>query len=331
MQRRSSFAMRRLLGRVYSIGIYTGSSPLNLAPAKGIPNPVLTRDDIAGSLATFVADPFMLQVDGTWYMFFEVLNWRPGSRKGEIAFATSRDGFTWTYRRIVLAEPFHLSYPYVFECDDEYFMVPETAAAGAVRLYRAERFPDRWAFVGNLLTGPVHLDNSVFRHDDRWWMLTETDSTMGTLRLFHAVDLGGPWSEHPKSPLVAADPRIARPAGRVLSTSGRLIRFAQDCRLAYGSSVRALEITRLTTRDYEERELDVTPLLAGSGRGWNRSGMHHIDPHPLGDGSWIACVDGWSNHIRRPREIVRWAADHWPMRRSRSSATVTARPSGTPR
>src|SRR6266568_35288 len=300
-------AMTRLfLGRVYSIGILTGPSPFALATPAEIANPVLTRESIPGPLATFVADPFMIRVDGTWHMFFEVMTWRPGGKKGVIAHATSRDGRCWSYRQVVLAEPFHLSYPYVFEWGSEHYMVPESTAAGAVRLYRADPFPDRWVFVTNLLVGPVHLDNSIFRRNGRWWMLTATDPRRGTLRLFAASDLTGPWSEHPKSPVVAADLRTARPAGRVVSTPERLTRFAQDCRNDYGTGVRAFEITKLTIRDYEETALEPSPLLAGSGHGWNRSGMHHIDAHQLDDGTWMACVDGWSRRLRRPREIARW-------------------------
>jgi len=25
---------------------------------------------------------------------------------------------------------------------------------------------------------------------------------------------------------------------------------------------------------------------------WNGRSMHHLDAHPLADGSWVACVDG---------------------------------------
>jgi hypothetical protein len=239
------------------------------------------------------------------------MNWKPGSKKGVIALATSRDGFRWSYRRVVLEEPFHLSYPYVFEAGSEYFMVPETAAAGSIRLYRADPFPERWVFVTDLVTGPVHLDNSVFHREGRWWLFTETGPHCGTLRLFHAKELMGPWSEHPKSPIVTADSRIARPAGRIVSMSDRLLRFAQDCRSSYGTNVHAVEIKRITVRDYDEAEIDRQPILAGSGHGWNRSGMHHLDAHELDDGSWLACVDGWSKSVRRPREIVRWTADHW--------------------
>lgn len=301
----------RASGKVYSIGIYAGASPLALAPVAAAANPVLTRDSVTGVLTTFVADPFMIRVDGTWYLFFEAMAWRPRARRGEIAYATSRDGLHWSFRRTVLAEPFHLSYPYVFRLGSDFFMVPESCAAGAVRLYRADPFPDRWTLVKELLRGPVLLDNSLFDHDGRWWMLTQTAPAArgDTLRLFHAPAVTGPWREHPASPIVRGDARIARPAGRVLSTPSGLLRFAQDCRADYGMSVQALEITRLTPTEYQEVEVAGDAVLRGSGHGWNRVGMHHVDAHQLEDGSWLACVDGWCNRVRRPRELLRWAAD----------------------
>jgi hypothetical protein len=295
--------------KVFSIAMYTGPSPLELAPTAGVSNPVLTRESVTDHHSSFVADPFMIQVDGTWNMFFESLNW-VRARKGEIGLATSRDGIRWSYQGIVLAEPFHLSYPCGFEWCSDHFMIPESSAAGEVRLYRGDPFPRRWTHVATLLSGPVHFDSSVFRHDGRWWMFSETDSVRGTLRLYQAASLTGPWVEHPKSPIVENDLRIARPAGRVVSWSGRLIRFAQDCRGTYGRSVHALEIARLNPLEYEEVELGDTPVLAGSGRGWNRLGMHHIDAHPLADGSWIGCVDGWRYRMRRPGEMAIWARAH---------------------
>ncbi len=307
-------SLRRLVfGRVYSIGIYTGHSPLALAPGPGIRNPVLTRDNVTDVLATYVADPFMIKAGSAWYMFFEALTWRPGVKKGEIALATSTDGSTWAYRGIVLSERFHLSYPYVFRSGSDHYMIPESAMAASVRLYRADPFPDRWVFVKDLLIGSSFADSSMFERDGRCWILTQTGGSRNpSLRLFGAQDLMGPWREHPKSPIVTGNPRISRPAGRVLSTTTRLMRFAQDCRFEYGNSVRALEITSLTPREYEEREIHGGPILAGSGHGWNRSGMHQLDAHEVENGRWVACVDGWSNHVRRPREIFRWAADHLP-------------------
>ena len=298
-----------------SIGIFTGPSPLTVAAPEAIANPVVTRLDVTDMLASFVADPFMLRVDGTWHMFFEaarVTGLRAGERKGEIALATSRDGVRWAYQRSVLSEPFHLSYPYVFEWHSDIYMIPESYQAGAIRLYRAAPFPFRWLFVATLLTGPVFLDSSVFRHDGRWWMLTETSPGRrnDTLRLFHAAELHGPWAEHPRSPIVDGNPRISRPAGRVLSLPGRLLRFAQDCSSDYGTCVRAFEITRLTPRDYEEVACGRGPLLAGSGHGWNQSGMHHLDAHEREDGTWMACADGWTT-VPGPRQLAGWVRRRW--------------------
>lgn len=299
--------------------MYTGPSPLELKPVSKASNPVLTRDTPTDILSTYVADPFMIRHEDGWIMFFEVVNWRRGSRKGEIAYATSIDGLRWQYEGLALVEPFRLSYPYVFAAAGEHWMIPETGEAGAVRLYRADPFPGRWTLATELLTGGNYLDSSVFHHDDRWWMFSLTHQNLGTLRLFHAAELTGPWTEHRASPVVRADRRISRPAGRVVTWDGQPIRFAQDCRIAYGTAVQPFAITRLTVAEYAEEELGDAPLLTGTGSGWNRLGMHHVDAHQLANGSWLACVDGWTKKVRRLREVVRWAGDHVLERRSRAS------------
>jgi hypothetical protein len=277
---------------IWSIGIYGGPSPFHLAPLEGVTNPVLTRQDICGVPARFVADPFMVQVDGVWYMFFEVLN--EVTNKGEIGLAKSETGDSWTYQQIVLTEPFHLSYPSVFEFNGDYYMTPETLAADAVSLYRATDFPWRWSFVESLVKGSC-ADPSLFRFDGRWWMFTcSTPYQHDTLRLYLAEDITGPWREHPASPIIQSNKRCARPAGRVLILDDRIIRFAQDCVPNYGARLRAFEAFELTTSSYVEKENPNSPVLEASGEGWNSMGMHHVDAHPMNDGRWFACVDGLS-------------------------------------
>jgi hypothetical protein len=279
---------------VFSIGIYTGESPLNLRPAPNVRNPVLTRESVSDVPAVYVADPFMVQDGDAWHMFLEVLNGETG--RGEIALASSQDARHWTYRHIVLREPFHLSYPYVFRWENDYYMIPESYQANSVRLYKATRFPSEWSFATELLTGEGFEDSSIFRFNDRWWLfndLAQPPYYAGTLRLYSSDHLINGWAEHPQSPIVSNDPHIARPAGRVLIWNDRVIRFTQDCAPVYGIQVRAFELTELTTSAYHERELTPSPILQSSGKGWNESGMHHLDPHLQKDGSWLACVDGW--------------------------------------
>ena len=173
-------------------------------------------------------------------------------------------------------------------------MIPETLGAGEVRLYKSRDFPFDWQVVGSLIKGP-YADPSIFRSGDRWWMFAcDTPFTHQSLRLYSAPQLEGPWEEHPESPIVRNDTRIARPAGRVLTFDGRPIRFAQDCSRQYGDQVWAFEITHLTRGSYSER-LALPEAIIGAGiRGnWRTSRMHHIDAHASSAGNWIACVDGW--------------------------------------
>lgn len=280
---------------LWSIGLYAGSGPLALAPDPRVVNPVISRDDVTDISAGFVADPFLFRHGDDWFLFFEAFN--RATWLGEIGVATSRDLAHWEYQRIVLAEPFHLSYPFVFEWEGAQYMMPEVHKTRSIRLYRATQFPVEWTLVHTLMTGDRFADSTPFRHDGRWWLFTETSAGMkhDTLRLFHADDLLGEWTEHPMSPVVRDDPHSARPAGPVLSTPEGLLRFAQDCAPRYGLSVRAFAITTLTPTEYVEHEVPGNPILAASGSGWNEAGMHQVSAVQVEDGQWVAAVDGWAH------------------------------------
>lgn len=252
--------------------------------------PVLLAADVTDVPAQFVADPFMINVDSAWYMFFEVMNAQ--TNKGDIGLATSKDGVKWDYRQIVLSELFHLSYPYVFAVENEYFMVPESYEANSIKLYRAVSFPVRWEPVETILEGPW-VDSSVFFFKGLWWLFSNPVVPPNQiLELFYATSIVGPWHRHAMSPLINGNNRIARGGGRVILLDGKPVRFAQDCFPSYGTSIRAFEITVLTTSGYAERELEDSPILCPGSLSWNQSGMHHIDAHLTNNG-WLACVDGW--------------------------------------
>jgi len=274
---------------MWSIGIYTGDSLDRLAPAPGAENPVLSAREVTDVPAEFVADPFMVHTGGLWHMFFEVLNRQ--SRNGEIGHATSPDGLRWAYQGIVLREPFHLSYPHVFEWKGSFFMTPETLGPGEIRLYRGDPFPHRWSQVRWLLRERA-ADPTLCHHGGLWWMFfCPRPNQHDALELYFSTELGGPWRRHPRSPVVRGDERRARPAGRFLVQGGVVTRFAQDCHPRYGSRVRAFDVHELTPDAWREEERGV--ILEPTGAGWNGQRMHHVDAHPLPEGGWIACVDGF--------------------------------------
>jgi hypothetical protein len=275
---------------VWSIGIYAGASLSDLVPHPKAITPALSAQHVTDMPARFVADPFLVRKDGAWLMFMEVMN--AETRRGEIALARSADGVAWTYVSVVLREPFHLSYPYVFEAGGRFYMIPETLEPACIRLYAADPFPTRWSHVADLVQGR-YADSSIFHFGGRWWIFAcARPYRHDVLNLFSAPALDRGWEEHPMSPVMKDNNRAARPAGRVLAGKGGPIRFAQDCSPRYGTAVRAFHVTNLTTTSYAEAEFDTGPILGPGPESWNRLGMHHIDAHRMEDGSWLAAVDG---------------------------------------
>lgn len=273
----------------WTIGMYEGEDLFNLKPMQSVNNPILTAKNVTDIDAQFVADPFFIYKDKKYTMFFEMLNRE--TNQGDIGYAESLDGKKWTYRKKIIDEPFHLSYPYVFKFEDNYYLIPESYQDASVRLYKAISFPDQWQYMGNLLTGHAFIDPSIFRHQDKWWLFTyEWD---GMLNLFYADSLRGNWKPHPMNPIVKLNHKTSRPAGRVIIDNGKVFRFAQDGEDHYGKQVFAFEITELTEDSYTEKMI-TKPIIANTGTGWNAKGMHNIDLIRK-NGKWMAVVDGRDN------------------------------------
>jgi hypothetical protein len=244
--------------------------------------------------AKFVADPFLIKEGSLWYLFFEVCN--NETKQGDLAVATSKNTWKWNYEQVVIDEPFHLSYPYVFNWENDYYLIPESFEANSIRLYKADQFPTEWAFVTTLIEGRDYVDNSIAHFKNKWWLFSSVTSN-DTLFLFYADQLTGPWIEHPKSPIVEGNLHIARPSGRVLVYEDRLYRYTMDVNPPSGThEILAFEITDISPTNYSEIIVQEDPILKASGRGWNQQAMHQIDPVQVRSNLWIASVDGFGNY-----------------------------------
>lgn len=272
-----------------SIGIYLSESnePLNFSGGQ-INNPVLTKYDISDTKADFIADPFLIYENSTFYMFFEVFN--SITTKGQIGLAESNDGINWSYKQIVLNEPFHLAYPCVFKYNNDYYMIPDTGEIRSVRLYKANNFPYNWSYEKTIIDGWYLVDSTIFYYNGIWWLFTQSfiDSS---LHLFFSDSPLDIWTEHSQSPVISQDQNISRPGGNVIIYNNQIYRYTQDNYLSYGIQVWVFEITTLTRDDYKEKRVGNTPILKGFNN-WNKLGMHHISICRIDD-KWIAAVDGF--------------------------------------
>lgn len=285
----------------------------SLGPAPGASNPVVTACDVTDyGTVDYVADPFLLQTaPDEWHMFFEVNN-RKRCPTGVIGHAESDDGLSWRYDRVVLAEERHLAFPYVFEHDDQVYMIPERwnrSDPADLRLYTADRFPFEWTPVTTVISPERFLSDPVlFRHNDRWWIFVGTDDGTAELHAYHSPSIHADhWTPHTDNPVVRERPRAARPGGRPVVTDDGIVLLFQDCDGDYGRKVRAFEVLSLSPDTYRDREHADSPVLEPPARrlGWNSGRMHHLD-HVRTEWGWRCAVDG---NIAFGRSL--FGGDHW--------------------
>jgi len=210
---------------------------------------------------TFLADPFGLWRDGQLHVFVEAYDYR--TRHGVIDALAFDASLAPLSRRTVLREPWHLSYPFVFEAEGATWMAPEAHRSGAFTLYRAAAFPDRWEPALRLELDTPAVDPTLFRHDGRWWMAYSPSGSQaekqGRLHLAYADVLTGAWRTHPGNP-VRVDRASSRPGGTPFVHEGVLRLPVQDCVATYGAAIRLLTVFELTPdRFVAEASGPITP------------------------------------------------------------------------
>jgi hypothetical protein len=204
----------------------------------------------------FFADPHVISRDGEDFIFFEDYSFKAG--KGVISFVKIDRQGQASAPQLALEQPYHLSYPFLFQWNGDAYMIPETAQTNSVQLLRAKRFPDQWEPVLTLIEGYPIVDATLFEHAAGWFMFANISerggSTWDELFLFVADTPLGPWRPHPQNP-VKSDARSARPAGNLFRRGNRIIRPSQDCTNGYGSGIVFSEVEVLTDREYRERHI----------------------------------------------------------------------------
>ncbi len=104
------------------------------------------------------ADPILFTQNGDSYLFLELFDKR--ADKGKIAYCRLTDQGPTPFK-VVIDEPFHMSFPMVFEFDGDIYMLPETSSDKSLRLYRASAFPDKWELVQRFDTEGLYVDTVI--------------------------------------------------------------------------------------------------------------------------------------------------------------------------
>lgn len=202
--------------------------------------------------SVILADPFLFVKDGTLYLFYEHLTRWFGT--GRICMRSTKDLNKWTDEVDVLVEPFHLSFPYVFEDNGKVYMLPETGGDKSISLYEAvDKTLTKWRLVKKLMENVTPwYDSIIHKKDEKYYLFTGHDDNVKQVQhLFVADDLLGPYIEHPKSP-IAVGRDCGRNAGSLIEYNECLFRPAQVCKTSYGEQTTIMKIEELSPKDYSE-------------------------------------------------------------------------------
>jgi hypothetical protein len=201
----------------------------------------------------YYADPFPFRWRDKTYLFVEEFAYATG--RGCISVSEIHEDGSATTPRPVLEEPYHLSYPFVFEQGGQIWMIPESGAARGVYLYRAEAFPFMWKRETCLIDDSQLYDVSLMRHGGRLWLFACErawhSSSWDVLTLFHSDRLEGEWRPHRHNP-VLIDASTSRPAGAPFGWYRDQLRPAQDCSTGYGAAISLCRIDTLSPDAFAE-------------------------------------------------------------------------------
>lgn len=197
---------------------------------------------------TWAADPFLYEVNGEHYLFVEL--YEEKKNKACIAYYKYIDGVP-CFQGKIIEQPYHMSYPCVFEYNGEHYMIPETSANGTIDLYKAVEFPNKWEYWKCLFSGVKYADTTVLKWNDVYYTVSYRRLQEGwNLDIFN-LDMAKLNMSIVTSKYYAAN--RCRPAGN-FSVGEELIRPAQDCSNRYGESLILYKIECFDDGKFEESE-----------------------------------------------------------------------------
>lgn len=197
------------------------------------------------------ADPFLAKNNGKYYLFFEAFDRL--QKKGvlgcrEITAAGFGD------IKIIYQAKGHLSFPFIYNQGDDYYIIPESAQEQALYRLKCLSFPDKWEKDKVLAKGRL-VDTVMLKSGGTSYCISEkTDKS----NYFDRVDLfyfeNGELLECKGNP-VKRDIENARGAGKLFEYNGKLIRPAQNCKGSYGESLNFNIVNEISKEGFSEERL----------------------------------------------------------------------------
>lgn len=215
----------------------------------------------------WLADPFLFEKDGKTYVFYEAFDLI--MRKGKIGYSIIDENEDKLPLHIILDEPYHLSFPNIFEFKGTIYIMPESCGDRSIKLFRAISFPEKWEEHEILLSNVYACDTIVMQDFFGVSYLIANEMYKGMMPHGNypscwvknvCYKLSEDFSVESAGTLLAEGDCGIRNAGNSFFNKGKLYRIGQNCpNKQYGKGLVLFEVnsivpykeTLLWIKDYD--------------------------------------------------------------------------------
>ena len=203
------------------------------------------------------ADPFVIKRKKLHYIFFEDYSLR--NKKGLISCIEINKKNKSKYFKGVVKENFHLSFPFVFYYNKNYFMIPESSKNNSVRLYKCVKFPNKWKFVKKIIKNVDLVDPIVFKWKGNWFLVAskaKNEFLYNKLCIYVAKNpLSTNWKPLKSNPIIESN-ILGRNAGLIKESNKKIYRISQAYLPGnYGAFISVNKILNILRDGYNERSI----------------------------------------------------------------------------
>ncbi len=233
---------QKACGRAYAIGYRTFfGETIGNSKWDGYEIIMPTKEDC-------YADPFPVIYNEKKYIFCEIIDRETG--RGSIGVYCIGENEKPIE---IIAEPFHMSYPNVFQYNGEFYMIPETSEAQELRIYKAKKFPYEWELNKILLDNVKLVDFSFCKQDKDFYAVAQDISCEKFYNRFFKFNM----NDKTITELYYGERSLIdkRPGGNIIVSDEKWYIPLQDCENCYGEYLRFVETTPFFERNIYQKEI----------------------------------------------------------------------------
>lgn len=186
-----------------------------------------------GKSRYWLADPFLYKYGEKYYLFCEAYIRK--TNKGVLRAFEIHDDFSLKDLGTIVEKPYHMSYPHMFNINDDIYMIPETSGNRTVELYKCIEFPLKWGKTCDLISDTYAVDTNVFEYNNEMYLITYSfNDILPKLEVYqmnkNTFKLSLVYEEEYKE-------NNGRGAGNIIVNEGGIMRPTQNQLTKYGESI----------------------------------------------------------------------------------------------